>query len=247
MAKEREIYLDKQGYPRFRDNNKPVHHEVAELKLGRKLRSGESVHHMDGDRKNSNPFNLQVLKNREEHEQLHKLRAALHGYQNASEARDALLDQEAQKSRERRRIAHGTLSFFPKFLLCLSKEILCIMTAVFFVAGCMASLDFVWAHLPSSGALGILKLLLLALSCIFGIVLFILANRLAKPLAFTLKSTAETMVGLGTLIVPVLLLYALSMLLNMRGFGLLFSPAAFLLVPCGPLGIFIARRMVHEL
>lgn len=41
------------------------HRRVAEQKLGRLLRSDEIVHHLDGDKRNNTPENLQVLTRRE--------------------------------------------------------------------------------------------------------------------------------------------------------------------------------------
>jgi hypothetical protein len=37
------------------------HRVVAEQKLGRKLITGEIVHHIDGDKLNNDPSNLEVL------------------------------------------------------------------------------------------------------------------------------------------------------------------------------------------
>ncbi|MFX0141446.1 MAG: HNH endonuclease [Candidatus Hodarchaeota archaeon] len=39
------IYIDKDGYKRYCDSDKLVHRHVAEMMLGRKLRSGEVVPH----------------------------------------------------------------------------------------------------------------------------------------------------------------------------------------------------------
>ncbi len=50
----------------------PTHILVAEARIGRYLRAGEVVHHLDGDRSNKDPENLCVMLNRE-HLILHRL------------------------------------------------------------------------------------------------------------------------------------------------------------------------------
>jgi len=86
--KEIEFISDARGYRRFIDHNHPLahadgtvyyHRHVASLKLGRWLRSGEHVHHIDGNRENNSPDNLIVLSN-SEHQKMHKKtkRIALH-------------------------------------------------------------------------------------------------------------------------------------------------------------------------
>lgn len=58
--------------------NRGVRHEhrlVAEQKLGRPLRPGEVVHHIDGDSRNNAPGNLEVLASQAEHARLHFLGA----------------------------------------------------------------------------------------------------------------------------------------------------------------------------
>lgn len=47
------------------------HRIVAEEKLGRPLRQGEVVHHIDGNKKNNQPDNLLVLPSQREHAALH--------------------------------------------------------------------------------------------------------------------------------------------------------------------------------
>jgi len=49
------------------------HRYVAECKLGRLLRSGEEVHHIDHDRNNNDPKNLEVL-SKSEHAKIHARR-----------------------------------------------------------------------------------------------------------------------------------------------------------------------------
>jgi hypothetical protein len=245
MAREREVYLDKEGSCRFRDNNRLVHHEVAELKLGRKLKSGEEVHHIDGDRKNNNPFNLQIVK-KEEHKQIHSMHEMLHHYQRSTEAQNSRREIGEEMRSRRRRALSGAASALPNSLLFIAKEAICILTAAFFIIGCTHALDFIWARLPQSGALGIIKGGLFALSYLFGLVIFILANKFAKPLNFTLKGAIEAVAGLAGLLVPALLLYALSVLLERGGFGLLESPLALLLAPCGIISVLAIRKLVKE-
>jgi biotin operon repressor len=67
-------YIDKQGYMvncSDRKNKYYVHRRVMEEKLGRKLKSNEIVHHIDGNKLNNNPDNLE-LTNRSEHINKHR-------------------------------------------------------------------------------------------------------------------------------------------------------------------------------
>lgn len=50
-----------------------LHRVIAEQKIGRKLRPGEIVHHIDGNKHNNSPANLMILSNQAEHARLHKL------------------------------------------------------------------------------------------------------------------------------------------------------------------------------
>ena len=47
------------------------HRIVAEEKLGRPLKPGEVVHHIDGNKQNNKPENLMVFKNQSEHVRWH--------------------------------------------------------------------------------------------------------------------------------------------------------------------------------
>jgi hypothetical protein len=72
----------KAGYQQFRDPEHPLsyssdgsvylHRHIASLKIGRWLKSNEHVHHIDGNKLNNDPDNLQVLTNKE-HGLLHNL------------------------------------------------------------------------------------------------------------------------------------------------------------------------------
>ena len=48
------------------------HRLIAEIKIGRKLRNGEQVHHIDHNKLNNNPDNLKVTKNRPHHAVEHR-------------------------------------------------------------------------------------------------------------------------------------------------------------------------------
>ena len=65
-------YIDENGYRRFTDSNKLVHRYVVEKKIGRKLRQGEIVHHINRNKLDNSPENLEVFANQEEHEKHHK-------------------------------------------------------------------------------------------------------------------------------------------------------------------------------
>ena len=62
------------GYKVIRVNGKLgyEHRHVMEKKLKRKLKSYEVVHHIDGDKLNNDPNNLQVLNGNGKHSTLHK-------------------------------------------------------------------------------------------------------------------------------------------------------------------------------
>jgi hypothetical protein len=73
-------YIDSNGYPRFKNSQKSVHRSVAELKLGRPLKSGEVVHHKDRNKQNNSFNNLQVFSNQAQHWGVHKQDAKNHGW-----------------------------------------------------------------------------------------------------------------------------------------------------------------------
>ena len=66
-AKSSKTYVSGKGYRRFKDSGTYVHRWVEEKKLGRKLKSGEVVHHKDGNPLNNSPNNLKVYKNQSQH------------------------------------------------------------------------------------------------------------------------------------------------------------------------------------
>lgn len=48
-----------------------THRRVAELMLGRPLKKGEVVHHIDGNKRNNSPENLMVFESQAEHAAWH--------------------------------------------------------------------------------------------------------------------------------------------------------------------------------
>lgn len=56
-----------------------VHRKVLSEKLGRNLEDGEQVHHIDGDKTNNNPDNLELIDIREHTSKHHKNRDDIRG------------------------------------------------------------------------------------------------------------------------------------------------------------------------
>ncbi len=57
-----------------------IHRVIAEIKLGRKLKPGEVVHHKNENKRNSSPDNLTVFSSQSEH-------AAWHAMKNRGDAK----------------------------------------------------------------------------------------------------------------------------------------------------------------
>ena len=69
---EQKTYVDEKGYRRFVDSGNFVHRWVAETYvIHRRLRPGEVVHHIDGNKQNNSPENLEVM-DWTEHNDLHE-------------------------------------------------------------------------------------------------------------------------------------------------------------------------------
>jgi hypothetical protein len=56
-----ETYLDKNGYLRYCDSDYLVHRRVMEKKLRRRLVRGEIIHHINGNKRDNTPENLELL------------------------------------------------------------------------------------------------------------------------------------------------------------------------------------------
>lgn len=71
IVKKMKTYVDKGGYRRFCGTRRSVHRFVAARKLGRKLRPGEVVHHINRNKLDNSPKNLQVFPSQQIHNQVH--------------------------------------------------------------------------------------------------------------------------------------------------------------------------------
>jgi len=55
------IYIDENGYKRYKDSGKLVHRHVAEMMVGGKIREEDVVHHKDGNKLNNKRSNLRTM------------------------------------------------------------------------------------------------------------------------------------------------------------------------------------------
>lgn len=74
------IKINKYGYPVFIDSNILVHRWVMEKKLKRKLKPEEVVHHKDGNKRNFKLENLMLFENQRKHENHHLKNFMQFGY-----------------------------------------------------------------------------------------------------------------------------------------------------------------------
>ncbi|MDR1696798.1 MAG: HNH endonuclease [Rickettsiales bacterium] len=68
-------YTDSNGYRTYKDTGTLVHRHMAEIKLGRPLKPGEVVHHIDRNKQNNATNNLHVFANQKAHDTAHKIDA----------------------------------------------------------------------------------------------------------------------------------------------------------------------------
>ena len=59
------VYIDKEGYKRFKASGKLVHRHVMERKLGFRLRKDVIVHHINGIKTDNRFENLQLMAKKE--------------------------------------------------------------------------------------------------------------------------------------------------------------------------------------
>lgn len=71
-VREGHLKLNKgEGKSYVKFHGRHLHRVVAEEKIARPLKTGEVVHHKDGDIHNNNPDNLEVLASQADHARLH--------------------------------------------------------------------------------------------------------------------------------------------------------------------------------
>ena len=63
-------YIDKKGYPRWKNTGWLVHRTVAANKVGGRIFPGMVVHHIDGNKRNFRKSNLWIM-SRSAHARLH--------------------------------------------------------------------------------------------------------------------------------------------------------------------------------
>ena len=65
-------YTNANGYRVYKDSGQLVHRHMAEMKLGRPLRRGEVVHHINRNKQDNRPSNLFVFASQQAHWKAHK-------------------------------------------------------------------------------------------------------------------------------------------------------------------------------
>ena len=70
IARKEKLSLGSQSYEKTLGRH--THRIVAEQKIGRPLRKGEVVHHIDGNKHNNEPENLMVFRSQADHARWHK-------------------------------------------------------------------------------------------------------------------------------------------------------------------------------
>jgi len=72
MVTDPKLFKDKKGYKRFSDSGIPVHRYVAGRKLGRPLKKGEVVHHINRNKTDNRRDNLWVFRSQKKHDSAHR-------------------------------------------------------------------------------------------------------------------------------------------------------------------------------
>jgi hypothetical protein len=80
-----QVKLLSEGKTYTKTKGRHTHRIIAEQKLGRPLTDKEVVHHIDGNKLNNHPDNIQVLDSQAEHVRIHHkqmlmVRKEKHGY-----------------------------------------------------------------------------------------------------------------------------------------------------------------------
>ena len=78
-ARASKTHVNNNGYRVYNATGTLVHRHMAEIKLGRPLRPGKVVHHIDRNKQNNTPSNLHVFANQHAHWEAHKQDAARYG------------------------------------------------------------------------------------------------------------------------------------------------------------------------
>ena len=95
----------KNGYLQYYNNGwRWVHRTIAQIKTGRKIQSGHEVHHINRQKLDNNPENLQIL-SKEEHRAIHQ------------EALKRRIKKRLKKNSENRRHRRQTLKEGKEFVM----------------------------------------------------------------------------------------------------------------------------------